>query len=227
MMNFQGWTDTVAQSLGARWMGVAEFVPNFLGALVVFVVGLIVATGLSALVEKVLSAAKLDEGLSRLGLAPYFERAGVALRASFFVGRVVFWFLVVVFLLAASDALGLGAFSGFLHDVLLFVPNVVAAALIMLASVVLANFAKKLVAGSVMSAKLKAGGFLGSLSWWSISVFGFFAALVQLNVAASIINALVTGFIAMLALAGGLAFGLGGKEYAAHLLSRLREQTEK
>jgi len=225
-MIVQSWTDVVIGSLQGLWLGFAAFVPRLIGALVVIIVGLIVAAGLGTLVEKIFDALRLDSFLAKLGLAPYFERAGLRLRASRFLGQLVNWFIIIAFLLAASDSLGLFALSGFLKDVLAYVPNVIAAVLIMLAAVVLGSFLKKLVSASVMSAKLHAAHFLGTLTWWSIVVFGFLTALVQLNVAASIINSVITGFIAMLALAGGLAFGLGGREYATYLIGRLRDHTE-
>jgi len=178
------------------------------------------------LVEKIFDSVRLDAFLARLGLVPHFERAGLRLRASHFLGRLVYWFIVVAFLLAASDILGLFALSSFLRDVLSYIPNVVAAVLIMLAAVVLANLARKVVAASVLSAKLHAAHFLGTLTWWAIIVFGLLTAMVQLNIAVSIINSVITGFIAMLALAGGLAFGLGGRDYAADLIKRLRDHTE-
>ncbi len=220
------WADVVVASLQRLWESVVSFIPNILGAAVVFILGLIVASGLAALIERILEAVKFDELFSQLGMAAYVKRAGMQLRASYFVGRVVYWFIVLVFLLAVSDALNLFGLTQFLTNVIGFVPNVIAAALIMLASFVLGHFLRRLVAGSVMSAKLHAGNFLGTLVWWAIVVFGFFAALAQLHVAESIINMLVLGFIGMLALAGGLAFGLGGQEYAAHLLDKLRERTE-
>jgi len=137
----------------------------------------------------------------------------------------VYWFVVISFLLASSDILGLFAFSSFLRDVLFYIPSIAAAVLIMLATVMLANFTRKVVTASVMSARLHGAHFLGSLTWWAIVIFGFLTALVQLNVATSVINTVITGFIAMLALAGGLAFGLGGRDYAAYLISRLKETT--
>ncbi|MDO8515859.1 MAG: hypothetical protein Q7S28_01265 [bacterium] len=225
-MYVTSWTDVLIGSLQNLWNGVFMFIPSLIGALLVLVLGLVVASGLGALVEKLLEAAKLDGLLARLGLAPYFERAGVRLRGAFFAGRLVYWFLVIAFLLAASDALGLLALSGFLRDVLNYMPNVLAAALIMLASVVIGNVLKKLVTASVLSARLNAGHFLGSLVWWAVVVFGFFAVLTQLNVAAPVVQAVVIGFIAMMALAGGLAFGLGGRDYASFLIGKLREHTE-
>ncbi len=222
----QGWTDVVRGSLVRLLNGVVGFIPNLLGALVVFLVGLFVAYVLGVwVVEKILDALKFDSLLDKLGLTPYFQRAGLRLRGARFLGQLVYWFVTIAFLLAASDILGLFYFSNFLKDVLFYLPNVAVAVLIMLAAVVLANFTSRIVIASVMGARLHAAHFLGTLAWWAITVFGFLTALVQLNVAAGIINTVITGFIAMLALAGGLAFGLGGKEYAAHLVNRLKETT--
>ncbi len=222
----QTWTDVIAGSLQNLWLGFASFVPNLVAALVVLFVGLIVAAGLAALVEKIFDAVRLDKFLEKIGLKPYFERAGLKLRGAYFLGRLVYWFIAIAFLLAVSDALGLYALSGFLASVLAYLPNVIAAVLIMLAAVVLASFLRKVVVASVMGAKLRAARFLGSLTWWVVIVFGLLAALTQLNVATEIIQSLVTGFIAMLALAGGLAFGLGGKDYASYLVGKLRDHHE-
>ena len=161
-----------------------------------------------------------------MGVETYFKRAGIELRAARFLGQLTFWFFVVSFLLAASDILGLSALSGFLKDVLQYIPSIFVAVLIMLASVVLANFLRNVVRASVKSAKLPASHFLGSIVWWTITIFGFLTVLSQLNIAATVVNSIITGFIAMLALAGGLAFGLGGRDYASHLIGRLREHTE-
>ncbi len=225
-MIVQDWADIVAGTLQSLWFGMIAFLPNLLGAFIVFVVGLAVAASLGALVEKIFNALKFDSFLMKLGLAPYFERAGLRLRGARFLGQIVNWFLTIVFLLAASDILNLRGFSSFLNDVLAYIPNIVVAVLVMLAAVVVGNLLRRLVMASVMGAKLHAANFLGTLTWWAVVVFGILTALVQLNVAAAIINSLLTGFIAMLALAGGLAFGLGGRDYAAHLIGKLRERTE-
>jgi len=213
-------------SLQNLWFQVATWLPSLIGAMLVFIVGLIVAAGLSSLVERVLAAIRLDNLLRKMGVEEYTRRANMELNSGHFVGQLVYWFMTLAFLLAASDILGFFALSGFLRDVLLYLPNLVIAVLIMLAALVVANLAMHLVRASVMGAKLHAAKFLGSASWWVIMVFGGLAALVQLGIAVSIINTLITGLIAMMALAGGLAFGLGGKDYAAHLLSKLQSELE-
>ncbi len=225
-MLIQNWTDVLVSSLQNLWMVVLGFLPSLLGALIVFIVGLIVAAGLGSLVEKVVAALRVDALLRKLGVEEYTRRANMELNTGHFLGQIVYWFLVLAFLLAASDILGFYALSGFLRDVLLYIPNLVIAVLIMVAAFVFGNILKGLVKASVMAAKLHATRFLGGAIWWVVVVFGGLAALYQLGVATSIINTLVTGLIAMLALAGGLAFGLGGKDYAAHLIKKIQNELE-
>ena len=227
-MVIQDWVSVIVGSLQNLWVAAVGVLGDIVGALIVLIVGLIVASGLGALVERVIAAVKLDKLLMSLGIEEYFERAGISINSGKFLGRLVYWFLVVVFLLAATDILGLFTLSSFLRDVAAFIGrNVIGAVLIMLAAVVVGDFLRNVVKASVKSAKLHAASFLGSLTWWAIVIFGFFAALSQLGIAVSILNSIVTGFVAMLAIAGGIAFGLGGKDYAMHLIGKLREHTER
>ncbi len=226
-MGVQDWVTVTVNSLQNLWVGFVDVLGNIVGALVVFLIGLIVASGLAAFIKKIVDLIKLDSLLRNMGVEKFFERAGMRIDSGKFFGKIVYWFIVIVFLLAASDILGFETLSMFLRDVLLYIPSVIVAILIMLAAIILANFLKDLVLASVKSAKLKGYKFLGSLTWWAIIIFGFLAAISQLGVARDIVNTLVAGVIAMIALAGGLAFGLGGQDYAKYLVSRLREHHEE
>ena len=207
--------------------GTLSFLPSLIGALVIIVIGLIVASGLRALIERIVVTLKVDSLLKSIGLSPFFERANLQINAGKFLGLLVYWFLVIVFVLAATDILGLFGVSLFLRDLLNYIPNIIVAVLIMLAAVILANFLRSLVRASVTSAQLHASKFLGTLAWWGTVIFGLLTALIQLGIATAIINTLITGLIAMIAIAGGIAFGLGGKDYATHLLEKLRRETEE
>ncbi len=223
-MFVQNWVDVVTFSLQNLWQGFVIFLPTFLGSLVILFVGLVIAAGIARIVEKLVDALKLDRLLEQLGLGKVLERADVRLHSGRFVGVLVQWFFIIVTLLAVSDILGLMAFSDFLTQVLFYVPNIVIAVLIMLAGVVAAAFLSKLVRASVMAAKLHSAHFLGALTKWSILVFAFLAALSQLGVAGALVNTLIMGFVAMLAIAGGLAFGLGGRDVAAAWLEKMRDE---
>lgn len=225
-MSLQQWLEVVNLSLQNLWLRVAGFAPELIGALVVLIVGLIIAAGLDKIVERVVYYLKVDTLLRKLEVEAYLHRANLELDSGYFLGKIVYWFMVIVFVLAAADILGFSALSVFLGAVLLYIPQVAVAFLILLATVIVAGFLKKLVAASVLSARLHSAKFLGSLTWWAVFVFGFLTAVYQLGVATDIINTVVTGLIFMLALAGGLAFGLGGKDEASLALKKLRQEWE-
>ncbi|HOL54130.1 MAG TPA: hypothetical protein PLA99_02190 [Candidatus Paceibacterota bacterium] len=226
-MVVQSWADILVASFQTWWSAFVNFLPNFLGALIVFLIGLLIAAGLGALVNKLITAIKLDKLLSKLGVDKFCERAGWKLNSGKFLGEVVRWFFILVFLLAATDILKLTAISGFLKDVVLYLPNIVIAIIIIIASIIVADFLASLVRGTVKGANLYASQFLSSLTQWVVLIFGFLTALLQLGVGVTIINTVITGVIAMFAIAGGIAFGLGGKDYAAHLIDEFRNRIEE
>lgn len=225
-MVIENWLNVLRASIQELWITVANFLPSLIGALVVFIVGLIVAAVLERVAERLIFYVRLDTLLKKAGLEAIVERAHMKLNSGHVVGKLVYWFFVLAFLLAASDILGFFTLSAFLRDVLSYAPQVLVAMLILLAAFVLANFLRGLVRASVMSANLHGAKGLGMLTWWVVIIFGLLTALVQLGVAVSIINTLITGLIAMISLAGGLAFGLGGKELAAKWLQKLENEIE-
>ena len=162
------WTDVIASSFQNAWNVVIGFLPELIGALVLLIVGLLVASILRVIFEKIIDALKIDTLLRKLGVERFFERAGMKMRSGKFIGALVYWFFVVVVVLAISDILGLWGLSTFLNEVLVYFPNIIVAVLILLAAIVIANFLRGLVRASVMSAKLHSSKFLGALTWWSV-----------------------------------------------------------
>ena len=225
-MFIQSMTSTLFGALMGVWYGVMSFIPRFIGAIIVLIIGLIVAAVFGSVVEQIVKGIKLDSLLKKIGLETYVERGGIKLNSGKFLGKIVYWFFVIVFILAVANILGLDVFSDFLRQVLLYIPNIVLGALILVATFVIANFLRKLVTASVMSAKLHASNFLGMFVWWVVMVFGIITALMQVGVNVYVLQTIITGVVAMLALAGGLAFGLAGKDYASRLIDRLRQTTE-
>lgn len=225
-MILQNWVDILLGSLRGLWLELAYFLPDLIGAVVVLLIGLLVAAGLERLMERVIYHIKIDNLLRKTGLEMYLHRANLELNAGYFLGKVIYWFVLLAFVLASSDILGFVALSGFISDVLFYIPNVVVAALIMIAALIAANFVRGLVNASVMGARVHRGKFLSAWAWWVVVIFGLLVALSQLGVASTIVETIVAGAIAMLALAGGLAFGLGGKDVAARMLEKARSDWE-
>lgn len=220
-MIFQTWGDVVVASLQQAWSAVVSFVPLFLSALIVFVIGWIIAVALGKLVEQVIKALRVDMFLSKLDFEKAMERAGMRLNTGAFVGGLVRWFLIIVALLAAANILQLTQVTDFLTSVLLYLPNVVVAVLILVIAALVAEVAERVVRGSVEAAGLRRGSLVGLVARWSVWVFAIVAALLQLGVATVLLQTVVTGLVAMLALAFGLAFGLGGKDAAGAVVDRV------
>ena len=225
-MIIQNWADLLYFSFQQVWGQFIGFVPSLVGALIVLIVGLIFASVLASLLEKVVGTLKVDKALSRAGIGEYVERAGLDLNTGKFLGQVLYWLVVIIVIMTISNFLGFNDLSFFLFNALSYVGHVIVGVAIMLATVILANFLRRVVKASVMSAKLHAAGFLSTLAWWSVIVFGLVIALDQIGVNTIIIQTVITGIIAMFAIAGGIAFGLGGKDYASNLIQKFRDNVE-
>ncbi|MBX4204893.1 MAG: hypothetical protein KW788_01735 [Candidatus Doudnabacteria bacterium] len=206
------------QDVYARFI---NFLPNFLVAVIILVVGWIVAEAIARLVKQVLHSVKIDEIGDRLGLSQASARTGVRLSISGTIAWLIKWFILIAIFLAAANILNLNQVSDFLNDVLLYIPNVIAGAAILLVGTVLAGFLSRLVKHSVQAAGLASSDLLATVTQWSIMVFTILATLAQLKVATAFVQTLFTGIIAMIAIAGGLAFGMGGREHASRALDKI------
>ncbi|OGE81898.1 MAG: hypothetical protein A2720_01815 [Candidatus Doudnabacteria bacterium RIFCSPHIGHO2_01_FULL_46_24] len=218
MPNYPDVVSASFQDLYARFV---NFLPGFLVAVIVLVVGWIVATALGKLVKSVLTSVKIDEVGDKLGLDQLAERTGMKMSVSGALAWLVKWFFLIAVFLAAADLLQLDQISAFLNDVLAYIPNVVAGAAILLVGTLVAGFFSRLVRHSVQAGGLKSADLLGSVTQWAVMIFTILATLDQLKVAQPFVQTLFTGVIAMLAIAGGLAFGLGGKEQASKVLDKI------
>ncbi len=223
-MVLQTWAEVTIGAFQNIWEGFIVFLPNILGALIIFFIGWAIAIGLQKLVVQILRALRIDQLLEKMGAGEALGRAGLKLDVANWIGLLVKWFLIFGFLLATTDILGLNDVSGFLRSVLLYIPNIVVAAVILVVAAWFSGFLRKLVIASISASKIKTAAFVGSLVKWAILVFAFFAALIQLGVAPGLLQTIVMGLIAMLAIAGGLAFGLGGKDHAARFIGRIKDE---
>lgn len=227
-MVLQTWSQVLTLSFQNLWAGVLAFVPNLVVSVIIFVVGWVVGVVLGSWVSQAIHALRVDRALRSLGVDDIVNRAGFRLDSGAFIGALIRWFVIIVFLVAALDVLGLSQVNVFLQQVVLgYIPNVIVAAFILLIAAVVADPLQKVVTGSAKAADVASAELLGGITRWSIWIFAFFAALNQLGIAGAFFQTLFTGIVAMLALAGGLAFGLGGKEAAARFVEKLRGDISK
>ncbi len=214
--------EVILSSLNTLWLSFVGFLPILLAALIVFIIGWLIAIALGKLANRIIRIIKLDLFLAKVGFKKTLAKTKLKLDSGKFFEELVKWFFIIVFLMAAADILGLYQITEFLKGILYYIPNIVVAIVVLLVAVIVAGFLQKLVRASVEAAGLQAAGLLSGLTKWAVLVFGFVVALTQLGIAVTLINTLVMGLVGMLALAGGLAFGLGGRDHAARFLEKLR-----
>jgi hypothetical protein len=224
-MLLQTWADVLTKSFQELWMGIVQFVPNLIVALVIFLIGWVVGAVLGRVIAQIVRSLKVDNALRGAGLDDVFSRAGFDLDSGLFLGTLVKWFVIIVFLVASLDVLGLSQVNVFLQEVvLLYLPQVIVAVLILLVAAVIAEVMQNVVIGGAKAAHMSAAHFLGSVTKWSIWVFAILAALNQLGVASAFVQTLFTGIVIAVSLAVGLSFGLGGQDAASRYVEKLREE---
>lgn len=220
------WANVLNASFQGLFYGLVAFIPNLLAAIIIFIIGWLIGAGLARVVDQVISALKVDNALRAAGVERVIERAGWKMNAGAFLGTLVKWFFIIVFLVASLEVLGLTQVTAFLTTVVLgYLPQVIVAVLILLVAAVVAEAAQRVVRGAAAAAHMKAANFLGAIARWAIWVFAILAALDQLGIS-PFIQTLFTGLVVALALAFGLAFGLGGQQAAARYLEKMGREMD-
>lgn len=222
MMFIQTWGGVFSESLLNLWYGFISFVPSLLGAIILFIIGWVVGNIIGKAVAQLIDALKLNKLFESAGASELMNRAGMKLNVGGFIGALVKWFIVVVFLMASLEIMGLTQVNDFLREAVLFyLPKVVIASLVLVIATVIADTMKKLVVASAQAANAKGAKMVGSIVKYAIWIFAFIIALSELGIASAFMQILFTGLIAALAIACGLAFGLGGKEAASKAIDRV------
>lgn len=226
-MFIQTWGEVFSSSLQGLWLGFINFVPNLIVATIIFIVGWVVGVVLGKAIAQVINALRVNKLFQNIGTEELLARAGLRLDIGAFFGWLIKWFVIIVFLVASLEILGLSQVNDFLRDVVLqFLPQVVIAALVIILASIIADFMQKFIVGVVKAANIATASakLAGSVTKWAIWVFAIIIALSELGIAPQFMQILFTGLVAMLVLAFGLSFGLGGRDAAARVVEKLREQ---
>jgi hypothetical protein len=222
-MILQTWGSVLSQSFANLWLGFVSFVPALLVAVIIFIIGWVVGASLSKVVEQLFRLIKVDSALKAAGVEDLARKSGFTLNSGKFIGELVRWFVVIAFLIASFEILGLTQVNDFLKGVVLgYLPSVIAAVLILMVAAVLGEVVRKAVISGIQAAGVSGAHFLGSIAKWAIWIVAFFAALSQLGIAPAVLQTLFTGVVIALSLALGLSFGLGGQDAAGRYIEKLR-----
>ena len=217
------WTEVLALSFQNLWVGVVGFVPNLVIAIIILILGWLVGALFGRAIWQVFKSLKVDDALRRAGFDSFLRRGGIDLDSGAFVGGLVKWFVIVMFLIAALDVLGLSQVNLFLQEVVLgYLPQVLAAALVLLAAGVIGDVTGRVVVTGARTAGIDSAHFVGVVAKWAIWIFAILVALSQLGIAVAFSQTLFTGIVIAVSLALGLSFGLGGQETASRFIEKIR-----
>jgi Conserved TM helix len=216
----QDWGTAIFNALANAVNLILTFIPRLIGFLIILIVGLIIAALVAKAVTLLLRKVGFDRMADRIGLTRFEQRMGVKMDAAGVLGKIVYWFIVLIFLVPAADALGLPAVSNVLNTLVAYIPNVFVAILVLFLGALAATVVADLVRGAVASANIGNPNIFAGIARWAIIGFAALIALEQLKVAPDLINELFGAVVAAVAIAFGLAFGLGGQDAARRWLAR-------
>jgi len=219
------WGDAVFLSLSNALNGFLAAIPLVIGALIILVIGWIIAGVLARVVTEALRRVGVDRLFAEHGSRVYGTRTR-DIKPSIVAGELVKWLVRLIFLVAAANVLGLTQVSQLLNDVLLWIPNLIVAAIILLVAPLLARFVRGAIEVGAGEMGFTNAPLLGRIAEIAIVAFAVIIAINQIGIAANLVNILFIGIVAALALAFGLAFGLGGRDVASQLTQAWYEQSQ-
>ena len=229
------WGDVFNRSLQELWWGFVQFAPKLIIAIILFAVGWILGSLLAKGFEQVFATLKVDKALRSVGADDLVRKTGMNLNTGYFIGQVIKWFVIILSLIPALSLVlpvapgsDTNAVTDFLkNDVLMFLPRVIIAAFILIIATIVSEGLSKTVVAGARVMNLSSANMLGAVAKYSVWIFAFIVALGQLGIAEYYMSVLFTGIVAMLALGGALAFGLGGRDAAARLISKIGEEVSQ
>ncbi|GCE04002.1 mechanosensitive ion channel family protein [Dictyobacter aurantiacus] len=214
------WGVAIYSSLASALAMVFAFIPKLVGFLVILLIGWIVASLLEKGLTLLLRRVGFDRLSDRIGFTRFEQQMNLRMDPATLLGKVLFWFVFLIFLVPAFNALELNAVSTLIGQIVGYIPNVFVAIIVLFLGMVISAVVADLVRGASASTRMANPNFLANIARYAILGFSVLIALEQLQIAPALITTLFTAVVGSIALACGLAFGLGGRDSAKRLLER-------
>ncbi len=222
-MIVETWGGVLNSSFQGLWNGIILFIPNLIVAIVILCIGWAIGAIIEKAIEKFMELIKFDEALKKAGFENIVKKGGLSLNSGHFIGAIIKYFVIIVFLIASFDVLGLNQVTAFLQQIVVgYLPQLIISVLILLVGSVVGDVMGRVVMASSRTAGITSANLLGTLTRWGIWVFSLLVALSQIGIAGAFIQTLFTGFVVAVSLALGLSFGLGGQQAAARTIDKIQ-----
>lgn len=206
------WNDAVVTASTNLLNGIAVVIPSLIGALIVLIIGWILAGWAKMFVKRALDTLRFDSFGERTGVTKFLHEAGFQVSPKEMLGQLVRWFIIISFFMASLSILGLPVVEDVLRGIVGYIPNVIAAVLILAGGIILASFISDVLRGTFRGMQVRMADTLADVAKWILVVFTVLAVIHQLKIVPNLIDILFTGVVGGLALGFGLMVGLGGKD---------------
>jgi hypothetical protein len=218
------WNELIVDPIRQMLAKILAYLPILLGALIILIVGWIVAKVIRRLVDWLLKAVRFDTLADKAGVSEILSKGDLKITAREVVSGLVYWLVIIMVLVMTVNALGLPNTSDVLASLFAYIPNVIAALLVLVVAMFLASFVSGIVRIAAGNAKLPKPELLAGISRWAIIIFALTIALAQLGIATLLVTTTFNIILGGIVLALALAFGLGGKDAAARYLEELKKR---
>lgn len=199
---------------------VATSLPQIIGALLLLIIGWIIARILKNLIIRLLKLVRFSFLTEKTGIEKFLREGGIKVTATDIIGTLVYWIVMLLVILATLNSIKLTAASTLFNEIMLFIPNIIVAILILIIGVYLARLVSQILTTSLKNMKETTAETIGKIGYYAILILTVFIILGQLNIGAEIVTSAFQILFGALCLALGLAFGLGGKEWAADVINK-------
>ena len=227
MQSIQSFSEATLTSLAGAMALFFAAIPRVLGFLVILIAGWFVASLIGKAVAAVLRAVRFNDLAERAGFTGFVHKMGVNSDGAGFIAGLAKWFIRLIVMVVAFDALGLPAVSDVLRQLLLWLPNLAVAMIVLVIAGLAANALGNLVRGATEQGGYNNPDLLATIARVAVWTFAFIVAVNQIGIASTLVNTIVMAAVGALALAFGLAFGLGGRDTAAQMLERWKRSADE
>tara|TARA_R110000782_G_scaffold20518_2_gene55433 strand:- start:242 stop:1063 length:822 start_codon:yes stop_codon:yes gene_type:complete len=218
-MQFENWGQSFVASMATLWNNIASFIPNLIAALFIVLLGFIVAKIVDTLTSKGLARLGLDRLMSGAGVTKLLGRIGIVIPVSSLVGKILYWFIVLMFVVSASETLGLARVSSTLDAFTLYLPKVFGAALILMAGLLLSHLSNGVVRGAAQGIGVDYAGGLGRFAQGLLLIITVSLVIGQLQIETQLLNTVIAIVLVSFGLAAALALGLGSRAVVGQIIA--------
>lgn len=216
--------DVFVASLTSFWTQLASFIPQLLAALLLLFIGWILANLARTGVIKLLDLLRFDNLADKTGIEAFLKQGHIDISLSRVLANLVYWVIIFIVIVTVANSLGLHLVAELFNKIVLYIPNVIVAILVLVFGILIARIINRLVFAYLNNIGVQGALTISTLSEYAVIIFVVFVALEQLEIGTTLLTAAFQIGFGAIGLALALAFGLGGREWAAGVIKRMTER---